>query len=212
MLDKKEQNELLSRSIYTSDYYRQRWNELLQTYQEGCLTYDQWARQNYQLNCVKTFYNRALEREQQRKDLYEQNLRQRRAQCVFNQWKEAKEEGHSEQHRSHVHTAHSQRAIEVNSALSTSIPNNTTNRMSVSSLVENDFEELPLFRPVNSSKNTTVLSKTSYMLNEQRWSLEAMLKRVVGLAEPLPPPPKLPNRRYSSLTNVSNDSGFESGP
>jgi len=48
------------------------------------------------------------------------------------------------------------------------------------------------------------------MLDQQRWSLKAMLKRVVGLAEPLPPPPKFIKRKQSPITNASTDSGFES--
>jgi len=214
MLDKKEQNESLSRSIYTSEYYRQRWEDLLKSYKEGHLTHEEWAKQNYQLNCLKTFYIQACEREQYQMNLFAQNQRQRRAECVFNKWKEEKIEGNLERHRSHLNTATSHRTTEVISVLSnisSSLPNHITNRVSILSIPENDLEELPLFRPVNLSKHVTNLSKASYMLDEQRWSLKAMLKRVVGLAEPLPPPPKVVNRAYSSLTNLSNDSGFESG-
>lgn len=221
MLDKKEQTELLSRSIYTSDYYRQRWEDLLQSYKDGHLTHDQWAKQNYQLYCLKTFYTQALEREQYLIDLHAQNQRQRRAQHVFNQWKESKNDGNnSERHRSHLNTATSQRTTDATSVLSntSSSPpphhhhNHTINRISISSIAENDLEELPLFRPMHHSKNMGILSKSSYMLDEQRWSLKAMLKRVVGLAEPLQPPPKILNRQHSTVTNLSNDSGFESGP
>jgi hypothetical protein len=215
MLNKKEQNESSSRSIYTSEYYRQRWEDLLKSYKEGHLTHEEWAKQNYQLNCLKTFYIQACEREQYQMNLFAQNQRQRRAECVFNKWKEEKTEGNLERHRSHLNTATSHRTTEVISVLSnisSSLPNHITNRVSISSIPENDLEELPLFRPVNLSKHVTNLSKASYMLDEQRWSLKAMLKRVVGLAEPLPPPPpKVVNRAYSSLTNLSNDSGFESG-
>ncbi len=214
MLNKKEKTESSSRSKYTSEYYRQRWEDLLESYKEGYLTHEQWARQNYQLNCLKIFYTQACEREQYRMNLFEQNQRQRRAKCVFNQWKETKTEGNLEHHRSYLNTTTSHRTTEVTSVLSNislSLPNHTTNRVSISSIPENDLEELPLFRPINLSKHVTNISKTSYMLDEQRWSLNAMLKRVVGLAEPLPPPPKIMNCARSSLTNLSNDSGFESG-
>jgi hypothetical protein len=216
MLGKKEQNDLSSRSIYTSEYYRQRWEDLLQSYKDGHLTHEQWARQNYQLHCLKTFYTQAFEREQYEMDLQELNQRQRRAQCIFNEWKEAKHEGNSEHHQSDLNIANSQHRIEIASVSSNNSsshhPNNTTHRMSVSSIVGNDLEELPVVRTINPSKNTKITSMAAYMFDEQRWSLKAMLKRVVGLAEPLPPPPKLTNRQHSALTNLSSDSGFESGP
>jgi hypothetical protein len=202
MIDKKEHDELLSRSIFTSEYYRNRWNDLLQTYRKGNLTHDQWAQQNYQLNCLKTFYQQASEREQYSLSSHEEKIRQRRSQTAFNQWKEGKTEDHIEPSR---------RATVVTSVLSSpsfTLPNNPTNRMSISSHIDNEFEELAMFRPMNLTKNTI---NTSYMLDEQRWSLPAMLKRVVGLADPLPPSPKIINHQ-SSLTNLSIDSGFESSP
>ena len=57
MLDKKRQYERLSRSIYSSDYYRKRWNELVQSYKQGYLTHEDWAKQNYQLICLRTLYS-----------------------------------------------------------------------------------------------------------------------------------------------------------
>jgi hypothetical protein len=202
LIDKKEHDELLSRSIYTSEYYRNRWNELLQTYRKGNLTHDEWAKQNYQLNCLKTYYQQAFEREQYSLNVHEERLRERRSQTAFNRWKEGKTGDHIE---------HSRRTTEVISNLSNPsfiLPNDPTNRISITSILDNDFEELALFRPMDASKNTL---SASYMLNEQRWSLKSMLKRVVGLEKPLPPPPKIINP-HSSLTNLSTDSGFESGP
>ncbi|CAF4274877.1 unnamed protein product, partial [Rotaria magnacalcarata] len=64
MLDKKRQYERLSRSIYSSEYYTQRWNELLKSYKQGYLTHAEWAQQNYQLFCLKTLYSQAVKREQ----------------------------------------------------------------------------------------------------------------------------------------------------
>ena len=202
LIDKKEQNELSSRSIYTSEYYRNRWNELLQTYRKGNLTHDEWAKQNYQLNCLKTFYRQAFEREQYILNSHEEKLRQRRSQAVFNRWKEGKTEDQIE---------HSRRTTEVISNLSSpsfTLPKPPTNRISIAAILNNDFEELAVFRPIDTSKTTL---NASYMLNEQRWSLKSMLKRVVGLEKPLPPSPKIINP-HSSLTNLSIDSGFESGP
>lgn len=217
MLDKKEQTELSARSVFTSQYYRQRFEDLLQSYRNGELSHDQWARQNYQLHCLKTFYTYALEREQQRESAFQQGQRQRHVQRVFNEWKEAKGEGQQQdRHRSRLNTANSHRLTEVNSISShpsSSNPNATINRASVSSGMENISEDLPVLRTSKQTKQSTKgFDVSSFMLDEQRWSLDAMLKRVVGLAEPLPPPPKIINGRQSSLTNLSNDSGFESGP
>jgi len=215
MLDKKEQIEFSSHSVYTSDYFRQRWEDLLKSYKEGHLTHDQWARQNYQLYCLKKFYKQALEHEQYIIDLQAHNQRQRHAQRVFNMWKESKTEGN---HQNHLNRTNSQRTTEVTSVLSntsSSQPQDAKNRISISSLLENNLGELTLFRPINQQKTTEILSKTSYMFDEKRWSLKSMLNRVVGLAEPLqppPPPPKPINRLYSAVTNLSSDSGFESTP
>lgn len=216
MLDKKEKTEISSRSVFTSEYYRQRFEDLLQSYRNGELTHDQWAQQNYRLHCLKTLYGQALEREQQRTSVFQQSQRQRRAECVFNQWKEVKDEGHQDRRRSHLDTANSHRMAEVNSVSSnplSSIPHPTDNRASISSITETVSEGLPALPSTKSNKpSTKSFDVSAFMLDEQRWSLDAMLKRVVGLAEPLPPPPKLTNRRQSYLTNLSNDSGFESSP
>ncbi len=208
MLDKREENELSSDDIYTLEYYRQRYDDLLQSYKQGNLTHDQWAKQNYQLHSLKILYTQAIKREQARLNLQEQNLRQRRAQNVFNQWKEAKDEGSLGRHRNHSNTVHSQQTIERTSARSnpsTSLPDNTTKRISVSSTIDNQQEDLPIVQPIHSLKNNTITSNTLYMLSGQRSSFQAMLKRVVGLAEPLPPLPKIINGQYSSMINLSND-------
>jgi hypothetical protein len=208
MLNKRDEDELSSRSIYTAEYYRQRWEDLLQSYKDGHLTHDEWAKQNYQLYCLKTFYTQACEREQLESDLDQQNQRQKRAECVFNDWREAKNEGNNDRRRSRLNTATSQHTTQVTSVLShppSSLQNNTINRISISSIAEHDLEPFSIFRPKHSSKkNSAMPLKTSCTLEEQRWSLKAMLKRVVGLAEPLPPLPKIMNYQRSSLTNVSN--------
>lgn len=213
MLNQKEQNDLSNRSVYTSEYYRQRFEDLLQSYKDGHLTHDQWARQNYQLNCLKTFYLQAFEREQQDLELEEQNQRQRLAESVFNEWKEAKVEGHNEHRRSQIDTGNNHRTTEITSVLSnpsSSFPNHKKNRMSIASIVKDQTQELPVIRPIKQSKQPAKLSQPSDMFDPQRWSLNALLKRVVGLAKPLPPSSIPLNCQRSLITNVNNDSGFKS--
>jgi hypothetical protein len=212
MLYKKEQNERLLHSIYTSEYYSKRFHDLLQSYKQGYLTHAEWAKQNYQLSCLKNFYIQASEREQHHIDVYDQNLREKRAQSAFNEWKEVKDEKNHERRRSRLNTPTSQRATDVSSALSNasctvpvlnSIDNH--NRMSISTSPDTEPPALSIYQPNILSTNTLP------MLDEQRWSLKSMLKRVVGLAEPLPSLSQTIKRQSSSITHLSTDSGFESG-
>jgi hypothetical protein len=87
----------------------------------------------------------------------------------------------------------------------------TSLRMSISTSADSEIQRTLINQPISSSKTTSAIENGLYMLDEQRWSLQAMLKRVVGLAEPLPPPPKVVKRKQSPMTNISSDSGFESG-
>ena len=224
MLDKKRQYERLSRSIYSSDYYRKRWNELVQTYKQGDLTHEEWAKQNYQLLCLRTLYNQAKQREQRDVDLDAQDVRRDRAQSAYQQWKESKNATEAKRKRSRINTAYSQRVNEGTSFLSTnsfSTPmsmatdeNNLTFETSIQiaslSTLDSDAARTSIYQPTIGSKTPSATEKALYMLDEQRWSLQAMLKRVVGLAEPLPPPPKIIHRKQSPVTNTSVDSGFES--
>ena len=224
MLDKKHQYERLSRSIYSSEYYTKRWHELLQSYKQGYLTHEEWAKQNYQLICLRTLHQQAAKREQRDSELDAQDVRRIRAQSAFNEWKEAKKEEKSQRYN-RKNTAHSQRTTEGASLISNnpfSIPmlnttdeNNTTLidtslQTSISTGGDGELESISIYQPRTASKNTSASSKALYMLDEQRWSLQAMLKRIVGLAEPLPPPPKATKRKQSPMTNISTDSGFES--
>lgn len=223
MLDKKRQYERLSRSIYSSEYYNKRWHELLESYNRGYLTHAEWAKQNYQLICLRTLYIQAKRREKRDMDLDAQDVRRARAESVYSQWKAAKNENNFERSHSRFNTSHSQHlgeGVSILSNASFSIPmsnttdeNNTTLadtslRMSISG--DSEAQQTSIDQPIISSKHKSATEKALYMLDEQRWSLQAMLKRVVGLAEPLPSPPKIIKRKQSPMTNISIDSGFES--
>ena len=226
MLDKKRQYERLSRSIYSSDYYNKRLQKLSESHKQGLLTHTEWAQQNYQLICVRTLYNQAKEREQRDVELDARDVRQARAQSAYQQWKQSKAETGSEYSKSRATTARQKPLTEEPACLSThsfSTPlsattdefnttfNDTNHRMSISTS-DSDAQQNSSYQPIIASKNTSATEKALYMLDEQRWSLQAMLKRVVGLAEPLPPPPKIIRQKHSALINTSLDSGFESVP
>ena len=222
MLEKKNQAERLSHSIYTSAYYRQRWYELLESYRRGELTHEEWAVQNYQLYCLKNFYAHACEREQSHTVKLEEGERQKRAHSAFHQWKETKSEENLERQRSRLTTANSQHPTEVNSIFSTnslSIPTDHSpdeenkskhpvNRLSISSIPDPELEEISCYRPASSVSRHP--SMESYIQAQQRWSVRAMLKRVVGLSDPLPSSSKPKPPSHSSMTQLSSDSGFES--
>jgi hypothetical protein len=226
MLDKKRQYERLSRSIYSAEYYSKRWHELLKSYRQGYLTHTEWAAQNYQLLCLRTLYTNATKREQRDVDLDAQDVRRARAKSAYHQWKQNKTGDNLERQHSRVNTsAHSPPVTEGTSFLSnnsSSIPLlNTTDEnsttlvdtslpISTSMSGDNEAQQTSIHPPIIASKNISATEKALYMLDEQRWSLQAMLKRVVGLAEPLPPPPKIIHRKQSPMTNTSTDSGFES--
>ncbi|UJR22793.1 hypothetical protein I4U23_025825 [Adineta vaga] len=208
MLDKQEESESISQNIYTLEYYHQRYKDLLESYKRGYLTRQEWAKQNYQLHCLKTYYTQALNREQSRLSLRAQKLRQRRADNVFKQWKEAKDAEKNGFVRERSKTIQSPQITERTSVLSNpsfSLHSNTTNRISTSTSIVNEFDELSIYQPVSSLKNS---NHTLYMLDKRRSSLQAMLKRIVGLDEPLPPSPKIQYRQQSSRTNTTDDSGF----
>ncbi len=216
MLDKKRQYERLARSVYSSEYYNKRWRDSLKSYKQGYLTHTEWAQQNYQLLCVKTLYDQAKKREQRDIDLDAKDVRRARAQSAYHQWKETKTEGNSERQHSRTNTARSQRITEGISFLSnTTGDNNTTladTSLPISTSISGDSEiqQTSINQPIIVSKNTSATEKALYMLDKERWSLQAMLKRVVGLAEPLTPSPKVITRKQSAMTNPSTDSGFES--
>ncbi|CAF4435079.1 unnamed protein product, partial [Adineta steineri] len=150
----------------TLEYYRKRYQNLLQSYKHGNLTYDQWAKQNYQLHCLRTLYTQAYKREQYCRNLYAQKLRQRHAQSVFKQWKEAKNEGNLGNHRRNTdHSQQTTEIISVSSNPSMSPRNNTTNRISMSTIIDNDSEVRSVVQPMNSVKYNL---DTLEMLNNQR--------------------------------------------
>lgn len=187
MLEQQEQHVRLPQSIFTAEYYRRRYENLLQSCQRGPQTHDQWAEQNYQLHCLKTLYTQAVNREQQYFDRFTRQQRQRRAQHVYQQWKEEKN-GESQ---SRPKTGASQRTTElssVSSNLSFSNRSATTNRLSSSTVLGTELEEPLVVKSKTSLKDAL---DSLYMVDRQRSSLQGMLKRIVGLAEPLRPPPKI---------------------
>lgn len=211
MIEKKEHDEFLSHSIYTPEYYRKRWSDLLQSYKQGTLTHMQWAEQNYQLYCLKSYYTKAMDREKSRIDLKEQNQRRRRAQNAYKQWKDAKHDDNLYRSRSTLANTYSPSPVECTSALSnySSSPiNNGTNHVSISPNMDQENVKSSATQRITSSKSST---NKFYMLDKDRWSLDAMLKRIVGLSKPLPPAPsKIPNHESSSPLGQVTDSGFAS--
>ena len=213
IVEKQEQNELLSRSIYTSEYYRVRRDALLQSFEQKALTHIQWAEQSYQTNCLKTLHTQAHQREQSQLDLIAQRQRQRRAENAFNKWKESKSVGNPELYRKYSNTINGQHSKGVTSVLShpsSAHPKNTTKYFSVTSMTHPEPKELPSDQPNNSLKTIPNSTNASLLLDEQRWSLKAMVKRIVGLAEPVPSTPKNAVCRGSSLMNLRNDDDFKS--
>ena len=221
MLEKKRQYERLSRSIFSSEYYQKRWQKALESYTEDNATHAEWAKQNYQLLCLRTLYSQATQREQRDRALDAQDARRTRAQTAYHRWKETKDEEHLQRQRSQQTTAHSQRPTDTGSSLANNsflipmtksiddmtmtVADTNSRRMSLSTDPDHDIPQ-----PTLVSRKKSVDPRELYMYDEQRWSLRAMLKRVVGLAQPLPPPPKMPPRKQSPMTMTSNDSGFES--
>ncbi|CAF2092473.1 unnamed protein product [Rotaria magnacalcarata] len=210
MLELKENDDLITHSIYTSEYYRKRWRDSLKSCKQGNLTHLEWAEQNYKINCFKKYYSEAFQRERSLIRLNEQKQRRRRAQVAFKEWKQTKNESNPEHIQGQFHIEDSLNSTDITSV--TSDPslsfNNTANQTSTPTSTNPGSEELSHSQLNNSTK---LAKSVLYTLDEQRWSLQAMLKRIVGLAEPLPPsPPKIINYYNSSLTNRSYLSGFES--
>ena len=227
MLERKRQDERLSSSMYSSEYYKKRWNELLHSYKQDNLTHTEWAKQNYQLICLETLYFRAKTREQRRMDSNVQDVRHSRAENAYVQWKRTKKEK-SKQHQNRLNAGQHHQCSTKTTFLqsknffpmSTSNTNNDTQitiddtsyQTSIATYDDNEIRRTSFYQPTISSKHTSTVSSTttSYTFDEQRWSLQAMLKRIVGLGEPLSPLSKINDRKQSPRTNTSTDSGFES--
>ena len=206
IIEKKTQAERLSHSIYTSEYYRQRWFDLLNSYRQGHLTHEEWAKQNYQLNCLKNFYLNASERELSFSERHEEEERQKRAKQAFHRWKETKAEETIERQRSRLNTANiSTSTRSFSTPTSEELPH-PVNRLSIISIPDGDSHEVLSSRIECAKRDASTI-----LIDHQRWSLKAMIKRVVGLADPLPPKTiQRTDLSPSSMTNVSSDSGFES--
>ena len=216
MLDKKCQYERLSRSIYSSDYYHKRRQDSLQCRPEGNRAHAEWAQRNYQLLCLRTLHDRASKREERDRRLAARTERQTLARTAFNEWKESKDQRAQEDRRTRIssdlHVCSNQAFTpqpDETSSITTAkaideinLKVTDVNDRSSSVLANANDEGRPssLHRPKDASTGL-------YMLDEERWSLEAMLKRIVGLAQPLPAPPKLLHR---PVTNRRAESAFDS--
>ena len=225
MLEKKQKYEQLSRSIYSTDYYKNRWNEFMKSYQSDPINQLEWAKQNYQALCLRTLYSRASQREQNTRLDYAERLRDARAQSAFKQWKKEKAKERLERQRSDLVTSQSERRTDgifsltnpsfcipmTNSVeeLATTAADNSY-RLSFSTNEDNDLPATSVYQPSILGKHGSIEKTELYVSDLERWSIQSMLKRIVGLAQPLPSPPKYSVRKQSPNTNTSNDSGFES--
>jgi hypothetical protein len=231
MLERKRHYERLSHNIYSSEYYSNRWNELLQSFKQDHLTHAEWAKQNYQLFFLKTLYTQAVKREQREK------LEQRgtnpngqvesQTQNTSNESKDIKHDDNSEHYHNRLNAPpHSHNILDEASFLSnnsftfpmsntaddnhTYAPNKTRLK-SISIYDDTEFPRSTLYSSVTPSKmiaDISTLSKKSkafYMVDKKRWSLNAMVKRVVGLADELPTPPKLTDGGQSSMITRNID-------
>ena len=219
MIAKKHRAECLSESIYTSAYYRERWYQLLQSYRQGHLTHEEWAKQNYQLYCLKQYYLDAAEREQLQQDQINDIDRRLRAQNAFDRWKEMKNEATIERQRSRLNTAQSQRTINPSSILSTPIPSvqpeylppepnpaAVDSSQKRDSMTNNDMENSFLAQFSNRQRPSLIPPMVNINEQNERWSVSAMLKRIVGLAEPVPSnKPKKVSSMYTPVTKYIPD-------
>ncbi|CAF1595737.1 unnamed protein product, partial [Didymodactylos carnosus] len=90
IMEKKQQYERMSKRIYASEYYEKRLRELLLFRKSGIMSHEEWAKQSYQLLCVKTLLDRSLK--QERKDILvdEKARNARLSQRAYQQWIESK--------------------------------------------------------------------------------------------------------------------------
>lgn len=226
MLEKKQQYERLSKSIYSSEYYQNRWNELVKSYKYENLSHAEWAKQNYQELCLRTLYGRAAQREYADQLNYNEKQREIRAHSAFQQWRDVKDKERLQQQRSRLTTAQSQGQTETRffganasftvpmttstEDLTTSI-GDTSYRMSISTNEENELHTNSLNKTeINEQKPLAEEKEDLRLYDPDRWSIHSMLKRVVGLSEPLSKVSKSSSVKKASSPSASSDSGFES--
>lgn len=216
MLEKKRQYERLSKSIYSSDYYRKRWYEVMQSYRSDLLNHQEWAEQNYQLLCLKKLYTQAMSREAYDKYLDAEDLRRKRAERAFEEWKEDKE---AEKEPPEPMPPRNLNLLDsMNDSFTIPTANsiedmNTTvidTSQGISISTDPTNSDQSQYQPTILPRKISSQDKGLYMYDRERWSLQAMLKRVVGLSQPLPPPPKLATRKPVSTATTNTDSGFVS--
>lgn len=207
MVARKNRTKTLADSVFTPEYYRQRWEQLMSSYRQGHLTHEEWAKQNYQLHCLKQFYLSASEREILHQEETDELERRIRADNAFLRWKEMKNEENYERQGSHVNTSLTRHllgtpfspvTIDSSYGGNPSLTNN--HRSSISSQSPDLIMENGLNEGVKIHRKKSTIEPLKAHLYDQpdRWSISSMIKRVVGLAEPLP-------SRNKPLSNFKRD-------
>ncbi|CAF0779853.1 unnamed protein product [Adineta ricciae] len=235
MLEKKRLQERLSRNIYSSDYYSHRLSDLLHTYKQGNLSHAEWAKQNYQLHFLKTLYIQAVQREQKERSENADNTDIDRPTSTTptqpSESKDTKTEENIEQQNNQSRTHFSNNLIDEASFISTNSftlpissatdgnPTPLPTRTRLVSISTNDDTKdfhrptisQPLVRPKTASTvvSSAKKSKALFMFDEQRWSLQAMVKRVVGLADKRPSTSNLTETQPLSTMNIHTNNKSE---
>ncbi|CAF1149224.1 unnamed protein product [Adineta steineri] len=233
MLEQKRLFEQYSRNIYSSEYYANRLSELLQSYKQGLLSHAEWAEQSYQIHMLKILYAQALKREQREKinrNTDNDSESQAPTQNPSNESKEIKIEENTEQHLNRLNTPFSHNLTDEGSFLSNNslgIPvsyatdeANTPlpHRVRVLSMSTNDDVELQRLamshrdvspKPKRLVQSAAMKSKALSLLDGQRWSLHAMVKRVVGLSDQLPSSAMLTDGKQTPMININTDSDIK---
>lgn len=231
MLERKRLHERLSRNIYSSEYYSTRLGEMLQSYKQGNLTHAEWAKQSYQLHFLKTLYIQALKREHQERQEKAPQPDAERPGSVLNAPADAKD-GKSEENLdpqlARLNTPFSHLTADEASFISNTslaLPTFGTvedahtpvpQRVRLVSISTNDdgiaetrrsAAPPPTARPKTASavSQSAVKSKTFLFLDDQRWSLKAMVRRVVGLSDQVPSQTSLPLARPATSAGRASD-------
>ncbi|CAF0774201.1 unnamed protein product [Didymodactylos carnosus] len=264
VMDKKHQYERLARRIYASEYYDKRLRELTYCRKSGIMSHEEWAKQSYQILCVKTLLEQSLKQEQQAMLADEMENNAKLSQKAYKQWKDSKSKEKimdksiynkrdflnenktlALKHREFVTSTklrpNNQSSSRPTTRHNTTLPNSndsfssgfyepslvkseTSNQDTYTTGIEKSSKKLPDQPPLQNSKKTSISVSTIELLQNDRWSLQAMLKRVVGLepsvaqlkpstnnsTTPLNTTEGYQSRRKQSPFTTNSDSGFES--